>query len=66
MKLRPFCKLIFILAVMLAYQELTIRWAPAPPEPPVDPPSTPIGNSITHLATIAGVFGYGVWRFFKK
>jgi hypothetical protein len=65
--MRTLGKIIFMMAVVLAYQELTIRWAPCPPgDPTGTPPATPIGNTLTHLATIAGVAGYGVWRFWKK
>ena len=64
--MRTFGKIIFMVAVILAYQELTIRWAPCPPGDPSPPPSTPIGNNLTHLATIAGVIAYGAWRFLKK
>ena len=48
----------------VAYQELTIRWAPGPPIPGV--PGTPVGNELLHLATIGAVLGYGAWRFRKK
>ena len=60
------CKGLIIAALVLAYQELTIRWAPCPPIDPSPPPSTPVGNTLMHLATIAGVVGYGAWRFWKK
>ena len=65
--MRTLGKIIFMMAVVLAYQELTIRWAPClPPDPSGPAPSTPIGNTLMHLATIAGVAGYGAWRFWKK
>ena len=59
-------KALLIMALMLAYQELTIRWAPCPPGDPSPPPSTPVGNNLLHLLTVAGVIGYATWRFWKK
>ena len=62
--MKKFTKLIFMFGVMVAYQEMTIRWSWAPPPPPI--PGTPLDNNLMHLATIGGVFGYGAWRMRKK
>lgn len=64
MKSKRWLKLILGILIYVGYQELTIRWAPGPPLP--DPPSTPAGNDLLHLATFGSVLGYGAWRMWKK
>lgn len=64
MQCKSWLKIVVGVLFCMAYQELTIRWAPGPPLP--EPPSTPVGNDLLHLVTVGSVLGYGAWRMWKK